>query len=111
MVCNSTAFSGGRLGGITVQGKPPPRKRRRVARRRVDKSAIKLQREAERSKFIDSNPSFSIVGKQLVCPDSVISQICSNAKYISVLDDMDLFFLRHELKEPFFRVVVNLSHT
>ena len=66
----------------------------------MDKSAIKLQLEAERSKFIDSNPSFSIVGKQLVCPDSVISQICSNAKYISVLDDMDLFFLRHELKEP-----------
>lgn len=105
VVCNPSAFlDGGRL-DIVQPGRPPARKRRRVARRAVIESVIESRLKAERKKFMDENPALAIVGKQMVCPDSVVSQICSSAKYISVVKDMDLFFLRTELKERFFNVL------
>lgn len=107
VVCNPTAFLDGRRLDITQPGRPAPRKRRRVVRRVVDESGIKLQLQAERKKFMEENPSLAIVGEQMVCPDGVIREICSSAKYISVVKDMDLFFLRTELKERFFNVIIS----
>lgn len=107
MVCNPTTFlDGGRL-DIVQPGRPAARKRRRVARKGVDTSAIESQLKAERNKFLEENPALAIVGEQMVCPDGVISEICSSAKYISVVKDMDLFCLRTELKERFFNVIVH----
>jgi hypothetical protein len=54
---------------------------------------------------MEENPAFAIVGEQMVCCDGVISDICSNAKFISVLKDMDLFSIRTELRERFFNAL------
>ena len=78
-----------------------------MVRRVLDVSVMKSQLEGERRKLMDDNPALNILGPSMVCPDTVITDICtSSAKYISVLEDMDLFSLRNELKECFFNVVV-----
>lgn len=109
-VCQPTAFlDGGRL-DILQPGRPAPRKRRRVVRKVVNPKTIEIQLKAERMKFMDENLAWAVVGKQMVCPDGVISAISSSAKYINVVKDMDLFFLRTELKERFYNIVVNFCH-
>lgn len=62
---------------------------------------VQLELKAERAKYITEHPSLAILGVQFVCPDSVINNICSSLKFISVLSDMDSFCLRQELKEIF----------
>ena len=108
MVCDPTAFSdGGRLDVLKVG--TTPRKKRRVAIRRVTVStteAVKIQLKAARANYIEEHPSLAILGAQLVYPDSVISNISSSVKFISVLSDMDAFCLRQELKEKFFNVLL-----
>ena len=110
MVCNPAAFSdGGRLDILKI-GKVV-RKKRRVAVRKISKpetSLIKLKLEMERSKYLSEHPTLGVLGLQLVCPDSVIKSVCDNVKYISVREDMDLFCLRQELKEQFFRVIMTV---
>lgn len=108
-VCNPTAFlDGGRLDILRI-GKVV-RKKRRVAVRKIDDaltSVIKVKLKEERLKYMAEHPSLGILGKQLVCPDSLITNVCSGAKFISVPGDMDLFCLRQELKNRFFNAVVN----
>lgn len=101
MVCNPTAFLGGGRLDITRPGRLPPRKQRRVAKRVLDESVVKLQLKAERKNFMDDHPSLAIIGEQLVCPDSVISQIYSNAKYISVLKIWTYSFFRLNSRNVF----------
>lgn len=114
MVCNPSGYTdGGRLDVMQV-GRTPPRKKRRVAVHRVNVAtmeALKAQLEAERDKYIADNPCLNILGCQLVCPDSSIMTICSSAKFISVISDMDCFYLRQELKERFFNVVLAVVNT
>lgn len=113
MVCSPTAFSdGGRLDVLQV--KKTVRKKRRVAVRKIDDSqvsAMKLRLEIERAKYITEHTTLGILGAQLVCPDSVIKMICNSAKFISVIEDMDLFCLRHQLKDPFFNAIIAVVHS
>lgn len=109
MVCNPSAFTDGERLDIVQVGRAPPRKKRRVAVRRVDKTTtedLQARLEAERAKFILENPYLCILGPQLVCPDGTIANICSNAKFISVISDMDCFHLRYQLQERFLNVVL-----
>lgn len=109
MVCNPSAFSDGERLSILQVGKAPPRKKRRVAVRRVDKSLLETvmsRLKEERANYIKEHPTLAILGVQLVCPDSVISSICSSVKFISIASDMDLFCLRQELKQRFFDVII-----
>ena len=109
MVCNPSEFTdGGRLDVMQV-GRTPPRKRRRVALRRVTEAtteAVRMQLQAERAKYITEHPSLGIIGAQLVFPDNVISNICSSLKFITVRSDMDAFCLRQELKDRFLNVLL-----
>lgn len=109
MVCNPSAFTdGGRLDVMQV-GSTPPRKRRRVAVRRVTETttqAVRMQLKAERTKYITEHPSLAVLGAQFLCPDSVIDNICSSLKFIAVPSDMDVFCLRRELKDRFFNVLL-----
>ena len=110
-VCNPAAFADG---DIVAPGKAPPRKKRRVAVRKVDKAttdSLKIRLEATRAKFVVDNPYLCIVGCQLVCPDSTIESICSSAKFISVRSDMDCFGLRNELKDKFLNVVLEVVNS
>ena len=109
MCCNPTAFDGGGRLDVLQVGKSPPRKKRRRAVRRADKTvveAVKAQLESARAQHITENPSLAIVGAQFVCPDSVINSISSSTKFISVIEDMDTFCLRQELKQIFFDVLI-----
>lgn len=112
MICTPEAFEGdgGRLDVLQV-AKSPPRKRRRVAVRKIGASTAEVIRErlkAERLKYIAEHPSLAILGAQFVCPDSVINSICDSAKYISRASDMDAFVLRQELKQRFLDVLNSL---
>ena len=107
MVCNPEFCEGGRL-SLQV-GKAPPRKRRRVAVRRVDQEMneeINACLKAERANYIAHHPTLAIIGEQLVCPDSVIDSICSSVKFISVATDLDRFCIRQELKQIFFNAII-----
>ena len=111
MVCNPPEFlDDHETPDILEVGKAPPRKKRRIAVRKMDKSlldAINERLKAERAKYIAEHPTLAIVGEELVCPDSVIDSICSNVKFISVVNDMDTFSLRQELKQRFFNVIMS----
>lgn len=77
VTCNPLAFTNGERLDVMQVGKTPPRKKRRVAVRNVDKSTIetlKVQLKAEREKYMSENPSLHILGNQFVCPDSVIEK-------------------------------------
>ena len=52
------------------------------------------------------NQSLFILGPQVVCPDSIILNICSIAKFISVISDINSFCIRQELRERFFNVLL-----
>ena len=53
-----------------------------------------------------SHPSYIMFGPDSVCADSLIDHICTQAKFIRVKDDLDVFFsLRPELRPTFFRVI------
>lgn len=106
MVCNPTEVL---ESDVMRVGKPAPRKKRRVAIRKVDESVIsdiKSRLQEERVKYIAEHSGLAILGVQLVCPNSVINNICSSVRFISVANDMDSFCLRQELKERFFNVIM-----
>lgn len=112
MVCNPTQFAdgtGGRLDVLQI-GKTVRKKKRRavwtVTAAQV--ATVKLKLEIERAKYIAKYPSLGILGVQMVCSDSIIKTICDSAKFISVVEDMDLFCLRQELKDCFFNVIVSV---
>lgn len=110
MVCNPLAFSDGERLSVLQAGNAPPRKKRRVAVRRMDKSlldTVMSRLKEERTNYIKEHPALSILGAQLVCPDSVINDICSSAKFICAASDMDWFGLRQELKQRFFYVIMS----
>ena len=72
--------------------RPVPRKKRHVAVRKVDQSLLfelKKKLDEERKMYISENPSMAILGLQFVCSDNAIDKICSNAKYISKIEDTD----------------------
>ena len=59
----------------------------------------------EWQKVMEENPAFSTLGCNFLCPDPVLFSICKRAPYISALQHMDVYFLRPELRERFYRVV------
>ena len=110
-VCNPSTFSDGNRLSVLKAGKAPPRKKRRVAQRRVDKffiETMKSRLKEERAKYIREHPGLAILGDELVCPSSVIDTICSSAKFISIASDMEMFCLRQELKQRFFCVIMSV---
>ena len=111
VVCNPSAFSDGERLSVLKVGRALPRKKRRIAKRRVDKAlqeTVMSRLKEERAKYIQEHPTLAILGVQLVCPDSVIISICSSVKFISSASDMDIFCLRQELKQRFFHVIISL---
>ena len=102
MTCNPSVFSdGGRLSLLEVQ-RAPKRKKRQVAVRKLDQSVVdnlKKQLKAELTKYMAEN---SILGEEMVCSSGVIESICCSL-YWRI---MDVFCLRQELKQRFFRFIL-----
>ena len=83
------------------------RLKKRVAVRVVDNELIdrlKVELCLERTKYLQENPCFSMVGVTFVCPDVTIDELCSQATYVETLSDISLFGIKPELRVRFFNV-------
>ena len=49
-----------------------------------------------------------MIGPSFVCPDSVITSLCNEAKSIHDIDDLTVYGVKKELKERFFIIIVEL---
>ena len=68
---------------------------------------LQVALEKERDKILAEKPSYRILGSQYICSDFVIQEICTRAKYITSSDDLNVAFLRPELRSRFYSVVMN----
>ena len=68
---------------------------------------LQVALEQERDKILAEKPSYRILGSQYVCSDFVIQEICTRAKYITSSHDLNVAFLRPELRSHFYSVVMN----
>ena len=59
----------------------------------------------ERTSFINQHEHFKMLGYSFVCPDSVISHICAQARFIDSEDMLRDFGLRKELVAPFYHII------
>ena len=71
------------------------------------RKCLQQQLNKAREDFMSLNPGFQMLGSSFVCPDSVICTICVNANFIISVDDLSMFFLRQQLRDSFFSVVMS----
>lgn len=87
------------------------RKRRTVEHKNITEDTMKKLKQSlqlEREKYLKCHPAFQIFGPDIVCSDSLIDHICSQAKFVKVEDDLQLFALRPELRPLFFRIIIDV---
>ena len=94
---------------ILKPGKTQRHKRRTVVHEigEVISERLKTRLLEEREKIMDENPSYRMVGHNFVCPDAVIAELCKQAKYITSVDDLNIFCLRPQLRSRFLKVVMD----
>ena len=83
-VCTPSAISSGDRLNVLEIGQPV-RHRKRVAVRYISEelvTTLKTELRVARSRYLEENPSFSMVGPEFVCPDITIDELCSQATYI-----------------------------
>lgn len=54
--------------------------------------------------FLEEHPSFKMLGRSFVCPDSVIEKICAEARFISSIGDFNVVGIRPEIKDTLYHV-------
>lgn len=87
------------------------RKRKRKAVCKADEAVpvqkkIEQRLKLERDFFLTRHPSFRMLGSSYACPDSVITHICNDARFIKSEDDITIFGIRPELKSIFVNVIL-----
>ena len=109
-ICTPTALAGSTLDllhtGVTN------RKRKRAAVREFSCEALeslKAKLLEARNVVMSENPAFLMIGPSFICPDSVITKLCNEAKCINDIDDLKGYGIRKELKECFLNIIVELS--
>ena len=55
--------------------------------------------------FLEEHPSFKMLGRSFICPDSVIEKICAEARFINSLEDLNIVGIRPEIKSSLYHVV------
>ena len=58
--------------------------------------------------MLAEKPAYQMIGVNFICSDALICEICEGAKFISTLEDMDIYCLRPELKERFFNIIMDV---
>ena len=94
---------------ICVPGKSSRAKRPqtvRVMSQQLQES-LKERLIQARNSVLLANPGYRMLGQNFVCPDSVIDNICSNSKSICSVSGMNMYFLRPELRQQFFTIVMS----
>ena len=91
--------------------RPVSRKKRRVPVRKIDQSLLlelKSRLEEERNKYVVEHPCMAIFGLQFICSDNVIDKICSDAKYLTKIEDLDQFIICKELVTRFYSTIIEV---
>ena len=59
--------------------------------------------------FLEKHPSYKMLGRSFICPDTVIDKICSEAKFLNSIEDLNsIIGLRPEIKSNLFHVVISV---
>ena len=61
----------------------------------------------ERDAILNENPMYRMIGVNFLCPDSVLDQLCERASHITSVDHLDIFCLRSDFRDRFYKVVVD----
>lgn len=88
-------------------GEQPNKKRRQVVHT-LSKSKMKILQDKlieEREKILTERPGFGFLGLDSICPDVTIDELCKQSRYISSVNDMQLFGIKPEFKNRFFNIV------
>ena len=64
------------------------RKKRKVEVRSVEKTVLRQKLVQARRDFLEQRDDLYMIGASFVCPDSAIDNLCAEAKYIKVFDDI-----------------------
>ena len=59
----------------------------------------------EREKILTEMPGYSFLGVDSICPDVTIDELCKQSRYISSVNDMQLFGIKPEFKNRFFDIL------
>lgn len=84
------------------------RKKRRHIVHTISKIKMKILRDKlieERKKILAERPGFGFLGLDSICPDVTIDELCKQSRYISSVNDMQLFGIKPEFKSRFFDIV------
>lgn len=84
------------------------RRKRRTAFKDVNedcKATLRTSLNKAVDEYMESNPSFKMLGRSFVCPYCVIDKICSEARFVQSEHDINFVELRPDLKETFYRIV------
>ena len=106
-VCTAGGVQCGRLDILRASSRK--NHRREATRRVIGTHLAKTLRDAlfeERAKIVEEHPAYAMLGESFVCPSGVILKLCEQARYISKVEDIDIFCLRTELRDRFFNVVM-----
>ena len=57
---------------------------------------------------LEDHPSYKMLGRSFVCPTSVIDKICTEARYINSIDDLNIIGVRPEIKNALYCVVCSV---
>ena len=106
-VCTPDAITSNDHLNILELGKVVRRKKRVAARIVSDELLDNLKAELclERTRYLQENPCFNMVGVNFVCPDVTLDELCSQAAYIETVSDISLFGIRPELRVRFFNII------
>ena len=86
------------------------RRKRRTAVRDINddlKIELKAALMREVDLYLENHHSYRMVGREFVCPECAIDKLCSETRFISSVEDMDIVQLRPELRSRFFDVMCN----
>ena len=84
------------------------RRKRRTAQHEVDEEC-KVVLKGALLKAVDAymaeHTSFLMLGRNFVCPECIIDEICREARFFKSMDDLNITGLRPELKNTFFNII------
>ena len=109
-VCTPDAIVASDRLNVLELGKVVRRKKRAASRLVNDELLDKLKTElfVERTRYLQENPCFNMVGVEFVCPSVTIDELCSQAAYIETVNDISLYGIRSELRVRFFNVICSV---
>ena len=76
----------------------------------VSRQLLETELVAQREALIERNPALKMFPKSVICPITVIREVCNRSRSVKTVDDLkSIACLRQELHVPFFNVIVSLG--